>query len=400
MEESRIADNKYLRWFCYFVMLELFLMGSGQELHVTDFLTVRMVNFIVAVGISLVCMFRMDDFPKTIFWFIGIFTVMLIMSLFIAIARDSYMEYVIEDIKPLIYFYILLFYYYVSSSEKVVEKAFSIMLLAAKIMTVLYLIYIFLTDITGIIDYVVAYQALETDSFLFRGIGCAFFYKGFIFLPIAAVGFFRRKQYVWLILVSIAIFFTYTRGLYLLLLFGLAVYYLRTRHVNMMMLIAMALVFLVIYEALVVTEVFSIDKSFQENREESDYTRVLIVEQVLNAITYWSFLIGHGFGYGIAERPTHMEVSYMDILHKQGIFGVVFWLLLMVAVMYYAKSVSSKYKETADFWVTAALMIYLQSFFNPFINTPMGMTVIFMALVFCYRFSHDEHFADSSPVQC
>ena len=55
MEEARLADNKYMRWFCYFVMFELFLMGSGQELHVTSFLTVRMVNFIVAVAISLYC---------------------------------------------------------------------------------------------------------------------------------------------------------------------------------------------------------------------------------------------------------------------------------------------------------------------------------------------------------
>ena len=80
MDEVRLADNKYMRWFCYFVMLELFLMGSGQELHVTGYLTVRMVNFIIAVGISLYCFIRMDDFPKTIFWFIGIFTVLLFFS--------------------------------------------------------------------------------------------------------------------------------------------------------------------------------------------------------------------------------------------------------------------------------------------------------------------------------
>lgn len=400
MDEARLVDNRYMRWFCYFVMLELFLMGSGQELHVTGFLTVRMVNFIVAVAISMYCFVRSDDFPKSLLWFIGLFTILLFLSFFTAILVGSPTDYIIEDIKPLIYFYILLFYYYVSSSEKVVEKAFDILLLSAKIMTVLYLIYMILTDLTGIIDFGFAYQTLETDSFLFRGIGSSFFYKGFIFLPIAAVGFFKKKQYVWLALVSIAIFLTYTRGLYLLLFFGLIVYYLRTRHVNIVKIIAFALVLLLIYEFLEVTQLYSIDQSFQENREESDYTRVLIIEQVFDALTFWSFFIGHGFGYSIAERTTHMEISYMDMLHKQGILGVVFWLLLMVAVLYYAKTVSNKYKETADFWVTATLMIYLQSCFNPFINTPMGMTVVFMALVFCYRFSQDERFADSSPVQC
>ena len=110
MEEARLADNKYMRWFCYFVMFELFLMGSGQELHVTSYLTVRMVNFMVAVGISLYCFMRTDDFPKTILWFISIFTVLLLLAFFIAISVGSFFEFVIEDIKPLIYFYILLFY--------------------------------------------------------------------------------------------------------------------------------------------------------------------------------------------------------------------------------------------------------------------------------------------------
>lgn len=381
-------------------MMELFLMGSGQELHVTEFLTFRMVFFIVAVGVSMLCFMYSDDVPKTIFWFLGLFTVLIILSILIGTVVDSRIEYLIEDVKPLIYFYILLFYYYISASEKIVNKAFSILLLAAKIMTILYLIYMVLTDVTGVISYVIAYQALESDSFLFRGVGSALFYKGFIFLPIAAVGFYKEKKYIWLILVSIAIYFTYTRGLYLLLLFGLIVYYMRTRHVDIVKIIAVTLVLLLLYEIAMVSGLFSIDKSFEANREESDYTRVLIIEQVMDAITYWSLFIGHGFGYGIAERPDHMEISYMDILHKQGLLGIVFWLFLLIAVLRYAKTVSGKYKETADFWVTATLMIYLQSCFNPFINTPMGMTVVFMALVFCYRFSYDEHFADNSPVQC
>ena len=174
----------------------------------------------------------------------------------------------------------------------------------------------------------------------------------------------------------------------------------RTRHVGIVKIIALALVLLLIYEFLEVAGLFSLDKSFQENREESDYIRVLIIEQVWNAITYLSFLIGHGFGYGIEERTTHMEISYMDIFHKQGIFGLTVWILLLVSVISFGRSVSQKYKETADFWVTAVLMVYLQSFFNPYINNPMGLTVILMGLVFCYRFSYDEHFADSSPVQC
>lgn len=400
MEESQIAENKYLRFFCYLVLMELFLMGSGQELHVAGFLTLRMVNFLMAVAVSMYFFIRTDDFPKTILWFLLVFTILSIFSIFMAYLLGTNLDYAMEDLKPLLYFYILLFFYYMSSSEKVIQRTFYILLLAGKIMTVLYLIYIILTDITGVVSYVAAYQALETDSFMFRGIGSAIFYKGFIFLPIAAVGFFKEKKYVWLILTSLAIYFTYTRGLYLLLIVGILIYYLKTHRVDIIKIVAFVLVVFLLYEIAEVLEIFSFDESFKENREESDYTRVLIIQQVFDAVTYWSVIIGHGFGYSIGERTTHMEISYLDIFHKQGILGLFFWAMLLYALLYYGKSVVEKYKETADFWVTAALMIYLQSFFNPYINTPMGMSVVLLALVFCYRLSQDEHFTNSSPVQC
>ena len=400
MEGSQIAENKYLRFFCYLVLMELFLMGSGQELPIISFLTLRMVNFLIAVTISIYLFVRINDFPKILLCILLFFTILSLLSFSLANLIGTNMENVIEDIKPLSFFYILLFFYYMSYSEKMIRRTFDILLLAGKIMTFLYLVYILLTDVTGIVSYGVAYQTLETDSFMFRGIGSAIFYKGFIFLPIAAVGFLKEKKYVWLILVTIAIYCTYTRGLYLLLVVGLLVFYLKTHHVDIIKIVAFSLVVFLLYETVEVLELFSFDESFKANREESDYIRVLIVQQVFDAVTYWSAIIGHGFGYGIDERATHMEISYLDIFHKQGILGVSFWIMLLCTILYYGKSVAEKYRETADFWVTAALMIYLQSFFNPYINTPLGMSVVLLALVFCYRFSQDERFADSSPVQC
>ena len=398
--EVQLADNKYLRYFCYLVMFEVFLMGSGQDLHVTGFLTLRMVNFIVALLLSAYFFIRTEVLPKNILLIAAAFTLPLVLSVLTAYVRGSDMSLVFEDVKPILYFYIIFYYYYMSASEKVVKRAFDLLLWAAKIMVVLYLIYIVLTDVTGIIPYAVAYQLDSYNSFMFRGIGSAVYYKGFVFLPIAAVGFFREKKYVWVLLTTVAIFFTFTRGLYVLLAFGLMVFYLRTRHVNFVKIVAFVLVALLLYGIAEEFGVFSFEKSFMENREESDYTRVLIIRQVFDAITYWSAIIGHGFGYGIAERFSYMEISYLDIFHKQGLFGLTVWLLLLISILYFGKHATGEYKETADFWVTAVLMMYLQSFFNPYINNPIGLTVILIAFTFCYRFSEDEHFADHSLVQC
>ena len=401
MGENQIFINKYLLFFCYLLMMEVFLMGSGQDIHVTGFLTLRMVNFIVAMFISLRFLILSGEFPKGILMIVIAFTLPLVLSLLTANIVDSDMSLVFDDIKPILYFYMIFFYYYVSSSEKIIQRAFDILLLAAKIMTVLYLIYVLLTDVFHIIPYAVAYQTLDAmNSFMFRGIGSAVYYKGFVFLPIAAVGFFREKKYVWLILTSLAIYFSFTRGLYLLLLCGILCFYFRTRHIDIVKIVFLVLVGLLFYVAAEQFGIFSFEQSFMDNREESDYTRVAIINQVYDAITWWSAIIGHGFGYGIAERSSYMEISYLDIFHKQGVFGLAVWLMLLASVVYLGKSASKKYKETADFWVTAVLMVYLQSFFNPYINNPMGLTVILMGLVFCYRFSQDERFADSSPVQC
>jgi hypothetical protein len=376
-------------------------MGSGQDIHVIGYLTLRMVNFIVAMFVSLRFLILSGEFPKGILFIVIAFTLPLVLSLLAAIIADSDMSLVFDDIKPILYFYMIFFYYFMSSSEKIIQRAFDILLLAGKIMTVFYLIYILLTDVFHIIPYAVAYQTLDAmNSFMFRGIGSAVYYKGFVFLPIAAVGFFREKQYFWLLLTTLAIYFSFTRGLYLLLLFGILFFYFKTRHIDIVKIIALVLLGLLFYVAAEQFGIFSFEQSFMDNREESDYIRVAIVQQVFEAITWWSAIIGHGFGFGIEARSSYMEISYLDIFHKQGIFGLAVWLLLLVSVIYLGKTASMKYKETANFWVTAVLMVYLQSFFNPYINNPMGLTVILMGLVFCYRFSQDERFADSCPIQC
>lgn len=401
MGENQIVISKYLHYFCYLLMMEVFLMGSGQDIHVIGYLTLRMVNFIVAMFVSLRFLILSGEFPKGILFIVIAFTLPLVLSLLAAIIADSDMSLVFDDIKPILYFYMIFFYYFMSSSEKIIQRAFDILLLAGKIMTVFYLIYILLTDVFHIIPYAVAYQTLDAmNSFMFRGIGSAVYYKGFVFLPIAAVGFFREKQYFWLLLTTLAIYFSFTRGLYLLLLFGILFFYFKTRHIDIVKIIALVLLGLLFYVAAEQFGIFSFEQSFMDNREESDYIRVAIVQQVFEAITWWSAIIGHGFGFGIEARSSYMEISYLDIFHKQGIFGLAVWLLLLVSVIYLGKTASMKYKETANFWVTAVLMVYLQSFFNPYINNPMGLTVILMGLVFCYRFSQDERFADSSPVQC
>lgn len=400
MVVSSLADNKYLRYFFYVVLGELFLMGSGQDLPIVGSLTLRMLNFLVGLVISAYLFIRTDEFPKAVLGFILAYLMMMVVSFMLGIVFDSPQEYLFEDLKPLTYFYMLLFFYYMLSSELIIGKVLDILLWAVKVMTVLYLLYMLVTDILGFFSLEGYYQAVDdSGSFMFRGVGSALFYKGFIFLPIGALGFFKRKQYVWMLLTIGAIYFTYTRGLYVLLAFGLLVYYLKTHEVNIYKIIGIVLIALLFYEVAEAMELFSFGDSFAENREESDEVRFTTIREVFERITWWSLFVGHGFGQGVPERPVHMEISYLDIFHHQGLMGLFFWGALLVGILIYGNTVPSKYKETADFYITAALMIYLQSCFNPYVNNPIGMSMVMLAFVICFRLSQDENLSHSSSLQ-
>ena len=392
MVESHLTDNKYIRYFCYVMLFELFLLGSGQDLPLAG----------------------------------GLTTAQLLIGWMLAFVFDSEMAYLMVDFKPLLYFYIVLFFYYMMTSELMIKRVVDILLLCVKIMTVLYLIYMTLTDVLGLFSMTGEnYHSVDdSGSFMFRGVGSSLFYKGFVYLPIGALGFFWRKKgvgsslfykgfvylpigalgffwrkkYVWMALSILAIYFTYTRGLYVLLAFGLLAFYLKTHEVNIFKIVGLMLVVLLLYEVAEVLEIFQFDDTYLENREESDSVRLITIDQVFDRITWWSLLVGHGFGQGVPERPAHMEISYLDIFHHQGLFGLAFWVALFIAILKYGNSVVGKFKEEAAFFMTAAMMIFLQSCFNPYINNSIGMSITLLAFVICYRLSQDEYFTSRSTV--
>ena len=196
----------------------------------------------------------------------------------------------------------------------------------------------------------------------------------------------------------VAIYFTYTRGLYILLAFGILAFYLKTHNVNIYRIVGLMLVVLLLYEIADVFEVFSFDDTYLENREESDKVRLITFNEVYDRITWWSLLIGHGFGQGVPERPAHMEVSYMDIFHHQGLMGLAFWAALLYAIIAYGNRVGEKYKEEAAFYMTVTMMIYIQSCFNPYINNSIGMGIVLLSFAICYRLSQDEYYTSRSTV--
>jgi O-antigen ligase len=82
-----------------------------------------------------------------------------------------------------------------------------------------------------------------------------------------------------------------------------------------------------------------------------------------------------------------MEISYLEIFHKQGILGLSIWAWLFASLWkrFYIR-IGRDFKlinykdETFAFFISAAFMFAI-SLTNPFINSPMGLGMLAIALI-------------------
>ncbi len=123
-------------------------------------------------------------------------------------------------------------------------------------------------------------------------------------------------------------------------------------------------------------------------RNYSDEGRVEQVKQVKNGLSPATLIIGHGFGQGIPARPVHMEIAYLEVLHKQGLVGLAFWgtiaALLFIA---YQKSDQSALAKAFFF---SAIYVFVESCTNQYFNNPIGMSVLLLSLVNLNKLSKSE----------
>ena len=378
-------------YFYYIFLFELFLGGSGQEIHIVGPLTLRMLNFLVGIILGIICFLKKKDIPQYIITLLFFYSLLICFSLSIGLLNEAPLEYWFEDIKPLSYFYIIIYLYYMISTNEMVLKTYQVLLLSGKILITLYLIYILLTNVLGVFDFSWAYTAFEnSDNIMFRGVGSAFYYKGFVFIPIAAIGFLKDKNYLWFLLSVVAVYFTYTRGLYVLLAVGCLFYLFRGRGVKLPVLIGILVFSYTLYQGAKYFEIFEIGEDYTERREGGDELRFETINQVKNEINVVSFFVGHGFGHGVKNRPVHMEMSYLEIFHKQGVIGLIFWGVVLMLVLSYNNKVPKENKGLSDFYVISSIMIFIQSFFNPYINNPIGTGMVLISLVSCYYLAHEN----------
>jgi hypothetical protein len=121
------------------------------------------------------------------------------------------------------------------------------------------------------------------------------------------------------------------------------------------------------------------DATLLGDRDFSDSGRRQQIEEVVDRVTLSSFFIGHGFGVGVPSRPVHMEISYLEIMHKQGLAGMLFWAGLLYLL--FKKYRAAETTPWRDAFFCGAVFVFFQSLTNQYMNNPIGLAMIMLALV-------------------
>ena len=168
---------------------------------------------------------------------------------------------------------------------------------------------------------------------------------------------------------------TLTRG-FILFTALIAVYYVFFINRNILVKICMSIIGLIVIIALP----FFIESL--GDKSGSDSARFVQINQVLADVNPVSFFIGHGFGIGVPVRPRGMEISFLEIFHKQGLLGLIFWFAIFtyIFLMYYNIK-NKEYKKIAIPFLLSVVFIILQSGTNPYMNNPIGLSMILITIV-------------------
>jgi hypothetical protein len=245
-------------------------------------------------------------------------------------------------------------------------------------MAVVYIIVITLLFF-GKIDFLTFYaKQSEIGEVMFRN-EVLFFYKGFMYL---CVGFFfflfskGRFAKIALLILFASIVLTLMRG-FILFTVLILLYYAFFMSKNIVL--KWALAFIGFFSILILIPILL---ETIGDKSDSDIVRYVQVDQVISAINPVSFIVGHGFGIGVPIRPDHMELSFLEIFHKQGILGLLFWfgLFIHIFIMYFNIN-NKKYKEIALPFLLSVVFVILQSTTNPYMNNPIGLTMILITII-------------------
>ncbi|NNV55522.1 hypothetical protein [Limnovirga soli] len=368
-----------LQLFFYLFLLEVCIGGSGGFIK-EGAVSLRKVDFVIAMGICFFIYYFKNKIESDILLITGAFLALIGTSAFIGLLHYGNDVRVYENFLMQSFFLLLPFYALFINNKHQVERVIDILKISAVILAVVYLI-VLLLIVFKIVPFLTVYYAVAgNEDIMGRGTG-AFWYKGFIYLCVGIYFWLLDKRFVlkWLLqlMMLTAIFFTFSRGFFVaLFLTGIIYNFFFGNLVKSMGILFISIIAVVFFNQ------YYVSLSF--DRTESDYVRTTQIQQVYDRIDLPSFFIGHGFGEGVPVRDNHLEINYLEIFHKQGIIGIIFWLAILAYITLGYINIKKCYPENEAFarpFLLSAYFTYFESLTNPYLTNSIGMNLIMLTIV-------------------
>lgn len=394
--DSRSTLDPFARGLFYVLAVELIAGGGG---HLIDLGTVsiRMVLFAAAMVVTVVYFLYGRRIPKDYMILTLGLPVILGVGAVIGYMNGSTLGNILEDIKPQLYILLLPFLAFSITNTAVVTKLGNIFRTCALAMAILYIILLILIN-TGVIPFLDFWNvATSTEEFFFRG-EIAFFYKGFIYLCVGLIFLIEGRAKKWQVaIVLLAIVLTVTRGFWVALLLTYGSYRLafaerNVRQIAIGALLVTSSILIAVYGNTLISSVSkTIDQTRASSirgdakpyllgdRTHSDNERTRQLKQVAERVTPVSAIVGHGLGQGVPIRPVHMEISYLEIFHKQGIVGLTCWLLIFLTGV--RRGIAVRHNRASIPFLISFVFVFVLSMFNQFVNNPIGLFIIMVSIV-------------------
>lgn len=372
----------------FLVILEIVIGGGGRVFPVYHGLTLRMFFFIVLVPISIIDTILKRNMLRELLVLIVIQFVLLSMSILNGFLHGANIGLIQADVKQQLYFFMILYFYNSFKSIDRVNLFIKTLKFATLFLAIAYLI-IQLLIYFNLLDFHVIYNVLNDPNlfkeFRFRGNKGFFFYKSFIYMDIGLIFYIllNKSKKLYPLIILLAIYFTYMRGLIIVLaiLFLLHIFIKKSGKVNTWQL-------LIVLAGVMLFIIYSYTFTGAIGSKASD-VRLLQIIQVFKEINPFSLIFGHGFGVGVDIRPVHMEITYLELFHKQGIIGISFWFYILFILIRDFLRIKDKFQEAYPLFL-GVLIVFLVSITNPFLINSIGMSYLLITYsIYKFFIKHD-----------
>jgi hypothetical protein len=363
-------------------LMELFVGGGGRLLEVGP-LTVRMILFAICLIVgTLVAVYRphKDDGVVLAICLVGAYLLVHLSALMIGAARGHDLDFARAEMQQSLYWLAAPFLAVVLRTQEMVVRAAAVVRVAGVVLALGYIAFVAALAL-GAIDFITL-NAILSDSgeFAFRT-ESFFFYKGFLYLGIAAIFFIalpKRGSTVWLALVVAALAMTLTRGFVLSTSFAALAMLVAQRRWRPL---SVAMVAVGCAAFFVWGYLPSQEETLDASRDESNNQRIADFAFVMRNLKVSTLLMGEGLGALINGR-LNIENTFLWAIWRLGIAGFLFWLTPFVMCLNYFSRIGRHHPHfpLACAYFFSTLLVYLQTMANPYLNNPIGLSFVLVAV--------------------